>query len=724
MSINWEQLKFGSESVAEVSHTTFTLKDGKKLGIKAWLPCSVENIEHFSSLLDSNALKWSENVYSGNSKRPTQKFPCILEYIPYSKDSVMTLERDYARHPWTSSHGYVVLRVDLRGTGSSEGNYYGEYEDQEFEDCLELINWISKQNWSNGAVGMYGKSWGGFNGLQLAYKQPKALKTIITLYSTDDRYNDDFHHQGNALLGDGLLNWGNFMYAMNARPPQPKYFESLDSWKTFWLSRLQTSSDSFLSSWLDHQHPDDPFWKHASVSQDYSKIQCPVLAIGGLSDGYLNAATRMAGKLNENSKFLLGPWTHNWPDVSVCGPNINFLELCLSWWNHHLKGEPITKEEELPRFSMFLRDSCLSDEIFGDAAGKWVSFPNWQSLYGDFEKAVPGSTLTSHLSQLYLGPSMNISMEMPSQNSFVELHSHALQGVDSGNWFTVDYGVPGDQGIANSHSNCWKSEKLPQDLVFAGLAKLFVNVSAKSPGKYSIQVRICDEFENRKSTLITKGFCNLCYHETGWVSQFSGKETTFTVNLNCAGYTVKPGHRVVVSISPTYFPVVYPALDNQGLMINTKDSVLIFQTTNGEESLPTVAFNKPGPLLKLQVQEISKDEFSLTTKETSEGVFETVHKASTGLRKFPTVGYESEIREEARYCTNQNVTYGDMESKDTIISKFIFGQNEKVDTAVTSVQKVTSTAQHFHVQEHLIVTVNDEVFFENKKESNIPRKYV
>ena len=722
MENKWESLKFGTEAVSEVSHTTFTLSDGKKLGIKVWLPCSVEKIEFFSSLLDSDALKWSKTIFPGVNEFKNQTFPCILEYLPYSKDSLWTLGRDYARHPWLSSHGYIILRVDLRGSGTSEGNYYGEYEDKEFEDCIALINWISKQHWSNGSVGMYGKSWGGFNGLQLAYKQPKALKTIISLYSTDDRYNDDFHHQGNTLIGEGLSSWANFMFTMNARPPQPKYFENVEAWKAFWLERLQNSSDCYLPSWLEHQHPDDPFWKHGSVSQDYTKIECPALVIGGLSDAYLNATTRMAGKLNNSSKFILGPWTHNWPDVSVCGPNIDFLQLCLSWWDQHLKGKPVSSEDTLPRFTIFLRDSCLANEIFGEAKGKWVSFPDWQTIYKKYEESAPGSPLTSHLKHLFLGPSMSVTMEKPTQSDIVELYPHALQGSEAGNWFTTNYGVPGDQTTPNLHSSCWKSKKLLEDLIFAGLSKLFVKVSAKIPGKYALQVRICDRFENGKSTLITKGSCNLCYHENGWVGKFSGDETTFVVKLNCAGYTVKPGHRVVISISPTFFPIMYPAVDNKGLMINTKDSVLIFQTTNDEELQESVSFNKPGPLLELPCQEITKEEFSLTTIEEAGDVFKTVFKTTSGLQKFPDLGYECESQSEERYLTNQEVSYGDMDSVHTISSNYEL-EEQLIKTAVTTCLEIKSSEQHFCAKEHLKITVDGEVFFEKKKESNIPRKY-
>ena len=68
---------------------------------------------------------------------------------------------------------------------------------------------------------MFGKSWGGFNGLQVAWKQPPALKAVLSAYSTDDRYSDDVHYQGGCVNGNGMLSWAHQMLLWNARPPHP-----------------------------------------------------------------------------------------------------------------------------------------------------------------------------------------------------------------------------------------------------------------------------------------------------------------------------------------------------------------------------------------------------------------------------------------------------------------------------------------------------------------------
>ena len=121
--------------------------------------------------------------------------PAILEHLPYRKRDGTTA-RDALTHPYFAGHGYASVRVDMRGNGDSEGLMDDEYSEQELQDAVDVIAWVAAQPWCSGKVGMMGISWGGFNSLQVAAKQPPALKAIITLCSTDDRYADDIHYKG------------------------------------------------------------------------------------------------------------------------------------------------------------------------------------------------------------------------------------------------------------------------------------------------------------------------------------------------------------------------------------------------------------------------------------------------------------------------------------------------------------------------------------------------
>ena len=362
------EMGFGPYSVTEISHSIVALKDGISIAMKVWLPCTAKDVPlFFPGFRSEDQLKWTTQLHSGSHRvKNSETFPTIMEYLPYSKDAPMTLERDRNRHPWFCSHGFVDMRIDIRGTGLSEGYYFDEYDEQELEDCVELIEWISAQPWSNHRVGMYGKSWGGFNGLQVAYKQPEALRAVVSCYSTDDRFATDMHYEGDCMLGNGLLSWAGTMMLLNAREPHPRYFSNLEQWKRAWLDRLNTAGQSWLTTWLHHQHKQDSYWSHGSICGDVSRIRCPVLVIGGHTDGYTNAAFRMAGMLNEESRAVIGPWSHQWPDVSVPGPNVDFLGMCLKWWSAHLKCDDVESRHHVtawPRLQLFVRDSVKPEDI-------------------------------------------------------------------------------------------------------------------------------------------------------------------------------------------------------------------------------------------------------------------------------------------------------------------------------------------------------------------------
>ena len=131
------------------------LEDGTRLAARVWLPVDAE----------------------------MSPVPAILEYIPYRRRD-FTAPRDALTHPYVAGHGYACVRVDMRGSGDSDGVLTDEYLPLEQDDALEVIGWLAAQPWCTGAVGMMGHSWGGFNALQVAARRPPALRAIITSCSS------------------------------------------------------------------------------------------------------------------------------------------------------------------------------------------------------------------------------------------------------------------------------------------------------------------------------------------------------------------------------------------------------------------------------------------------------------------------------------------------------------------------------------------------------------
>ncbi|MCB1368393.1 MAG: CocE/NonD family hydrolase, partial [Rhodobacteraceae bacterium] len=237
--------------------------------------------------------------------------PAILEYIPYRKRDG-TVERDAIMHRYFAAHGYAVVRLDLRGSGESQGILHDEYTETELQDGTDAIAWIAAQDWCDGNVGMMGKSWGGFNCLQVAMRRPPALKAIITVCSTVDRYADDIHYKGGCLLNDNFL-WGaGQMLSYSSRPPDPGLVG--DDWRAMWLERLETAP-LLAARWLRHQRRDD-YWKHGSVCEDWGAIQAAVLSFGGWADNYMNTVAHLVENLNAPVKGIVGPWVHQYPHTA------------------------------------------------------------------------------------------------------------------------------------------------------------------------------------------------------------------------------------------------------------------------------------------------------------------------------------------------------------------------------------------------------------------------
>ena len=196
--------------------------------------------------------------------------PAILEYIPYRRRDG-TRPRDDETHYWFAANGYGVARVDIAGSGDSDGLVQDEYHKREQDDALEIIAWLAKQPWCTGNVGMIGISWGGFNGLQVAARRPPALKAVISLCSTVDRYADDVHFMGGCLLND-TLDWGGYFFTIGALPPDPEIVGK-ERWRELWKHRID-NMDCYPMLWMEHQRR-DAFWKHGSVCENYDAIAMP-----------------------------------------------------------------------------------------------------------------------------------------------------------------------------------------------------------------------------------------------------------------------------------------------------------------------------------------------------------------------------------------------------------------------------------------------------------------
>ncbi len=441
-------------------------------------------------------------------------------------------------HAWFAAHGYVAVRVDMRGSGESDGDLADEYLQQELDDACEVIDWLSRQSWCNGCVGMMGKSWGGFNALQTAALRPPALKAIITLCSTDDRYADDIHYMGGALLNDNLW-WGAIMLSNQARPPDPVLVG--DAWRATWLERIERMP-FWPALWLRHQRR-DAYWRHGSVCEDFSAIACPVFAVGGWADAYTNSIPRLLEGLTSPKLGLIGPWAHLYPQDGKPGPAIDFLGEALRWWDHWLKGRDTGIMNE-PVLRAFIGDGG-APENYELAAGRFVAEPVWPS---------PRITRTNFaVSPAGLG---NTSLAAE-----VTLCSPCWTGAGVGEWMGtgVEGEGPTDQRFDDGFSRLFDSAPLLEGLELLGAPELEIDIASDKPVA-QLCARLCDVAPDGTSRRISYGVINLTHRDNHSEPSALTPGTFYVIRLklNDCGYAFAPGHVVRLALSSAYWPLLWP----------------------------------------------------------------------------------------------------------------------------------------------------------------------
>ncbi|MFJ6937198.1 CocE/NonD family hydrolase [Streptomyces sp. NPDC101132] len=458
--------------------------------------------------------------------------PVLLEYLPYRLTD-WTAPRDWQRHPWYAGHGYASVRVDLRGHGNSDGRPGDEYDARELADGVAVVEWLAAQPWCTGAVGMFGISWGGFNSLQIAALAPGALKAVVTVCSTDDRYDNDVHYMGGSVLGVDMHAWAATMLAFAARPPDPLYAGG--GWRERWLDRLE-SLEPLVHTWLAHQTR-DAYWRHGSVCEDYGAVRAAVLAVGGWHDPYRDTVLRLVSALPaDRVRGIIGPWSHQYPDRGLPpGPAIGFLQETLRWWDHWLKGEDTGVLDE-PLLRSWISDSHPPATTYERLGGRWVGDPAW--------------------------PSPNVApVRYELRGEPVRVASPQHTGLDAGRFFPFgnDADLPPDQREEDAKSACFEFavDEGPVDVLGRPVVRLRLRMDVPHG---QVVARVCDVAPDGSSTLVTRGALNLGAREgrDRSVDWPRGSVQSVAFELNGIGHSFPPGHRIRLALSSAYWPWIWP----------------------------------------------------------------------------------------------------------------------------------------------------------------------
>jgi predicted acyl esterase len=459
--------------------------------------------------------------------------PAVLECIPYRKRDLYRPYDDI----WgatLAAAGIVFVRIDVRGSGDSEGVMTDEYSEAELEDCVEAIAWIARQAWCTGAVGMRGLSWGGINTLQVAARRPPALKAIMPMCACDRRFTDDAHYVG-GTLGRTNYQWGVLFKTVMAGPPDPLIVG--EAWRDMWLKRLD-ATPPILATWTQHQR-EDAYWRRGSVFFDPRDINVPTYLVSGWSDTYAAPMLRLLERLNVPRKALIGPWGHTYPHVAS-PQGLNWGQEEVRWWRHWLTGEATGIMDE-PTLRAFMPYGTASEAAGKAVPGRWIAEHAWPARTerrrfflnadGLGERAVAGVVLRHR--------------------------DKGVIGTTKPEWLDR---LPIEQSHDDALSTVFDGPVLDAPLELLGSAKVRLSIASDTPVA-NVVLRLCELKPNGESWLVTWAALNLTRRESMMAPQplEPGRSYDVSLDLRAIAHRFGAGSRIRLSLSEGLWPMLWPS---------------------------------------------------------------------------------------------------------------------------------------------------------------------
>lgn len=650
------------------------LKDGTRLAARIWMPDSAD---------------------------AERSVPAVLEFLPYRKRNG-TAPRDESTYPVFAAAGIAGVRVDIRGCGESEGVIDGEYTPRELADAVEVIEWIAAQGWSNGNVGMMGISWGGFNCLQVAALKPQALKAVVSIASTVDRYNDDIHYKNGTHLS-AQLSWAATMSGYQSRSPDPAIVG--ERWLDMWMERLE-QEPFFMEEWLLHQRRDD-FWRHGSICENFEEFPVPALVIAGWADGYRNTPLKAVTGIPEKTWALIGPWVHKYPHFAYPKPRADFHGEAIAWWRHWLCGEQ-NAVEATPQVRAYILDGPRPARWREADPGYWIAKNRWPEP----------DTIT-----LRLGSSGHLEHDPVSGSSGRALLQSPLDtGTMAGGFFTLkpDAEMAGDQRLDDAGSLIFESEALAEECVILGQPVLKVTLSSDTP-LANLAVRLVDIHTDGKATRVSYGVLNLAHRVDNAEPQAlePGKPVEIVVVLDACGYRFAPGHHIRLALSSAYWPTILPPPYDATLDVDLATLQLALPLLGEHRRIEVPEPTNPDPLPHYDILEEGSSRRSVE-RDLVDGVTRYRISDDSGLSRHPDNGLcTRDIHEEV-----WSITQGDPLSMTAEARSTCIAERGEWQTRTHSVSKLSCTETEWVIAEAIEAFHGDRSVFARARTRRIRRDHM
>ena len=662
--------------VREVEHCWIPVSGGVRLSARLWLP----------------------------ETRPGEANPAVLEYIPYRKRDMVRI-RDERNHAFLARHGYACVRVDMRGSGDSEGLMTDMYRPEEQDDAIEVIEWIATQPWCDGAVGMMGTSWGGTASLQAALRRPEALGAIIAVCATDNRFDDDIHHMGGCLLTDSV-EWGATLPAILASPPDPATVGG--EWRRMWRERLEGASFP-LENWIRHETRDD-YWRFGSVNESPGGIACPALLVGGWSDRYSATVMNLLAANRGCCWGIVGPWGHHYPDLGSPGPGIGFQQEALRWWDRWLRGVENGVARE-PRLRVWMQEHAPPGDRLERRPGRWVSEREW-----------PSPRVTQQNLPLGRNAALRPRAEVGPDCAVVPTHPGI--GVASGDtgYFGREGGLPLDQRADDTRSLVFETKPLVEALEILGSARFEVSLECDQPVA-TLAARVNDvHLEGAVARVVwTVRNLNLALDDSGRTPSrlVPGEARAVSIVFPSTAHRFRAGHRIRLSLSCAYWPLVWPAPRPARLVLHLRDARLVLPVRGNTAEEAPVGFGDPvevkGPATRAVVP--ARPLVRHAESEGDDGVRSSGWHLPYRCTHFTEIDLDFGVETRAEYRM-------DMSDPDGVSARFEHRLHFARDgwaIDVTGIAELRSTASAYEVSGSLEARENGEPVFERKWKPAIPR---
>jgi len=484
-----------------------------------------------------DGVRLAADLYMPEGNTRGNHFPVLLEYTPYRKDE--SRGRNYPLNSYFVQRGYVVARVDIRGTGSSGGfTIPHEYSDIELDDGEVVIGWLAAQDWSNGNVGMFGISWGGFNSIQMAVRNPPAYKAFVACMATEALYQEDVHYMDGILCTDSWM-MSHDLY--NSMPGAPD-FSLDDDWVR---NRFEAEPSAYTYM---RQQRDGPFWDRASSLDKYERIGVPGFHIGGWEDGYRNSLPRMLENVQAPVKAMIGPWDHYFPHFAWPAPQMEWRHEAVRWFDYWLKGKDTGIMDE-PPFAVYVRDWHPPGPGVDEIPGHWRWEEGWPLERTDSQT-------------WFAGPDHDLSRSEADKtvHNLGHVPSTGLEGGGPTMWWGS---LPPDQQAMDDFCQVYDSEPLENSLEILGrpLAHLMVSADAT---RANWVVRISDVAPDGTVTQVSGAGFNGTHRDSAREPRDLAPDETFPLDIELifTSWVFPKGHRIRLAVSngqwPMFWPTPYP----------------------------------------------------------------------------------------------------------------------------------------------------------------------